>query len=144
MVEPNSLDPQQLVSASAEVQALLRSQGVMIETQRAQIADLTRQLEWFRRQVFGSKSERLAVLSDSRQLSLGELSGLPEKGAPGKTRTVAAHTRRLAQRDAVSEAESVPFFDEARVPIETIELENCDIRGLAPDEFEVIAEKISY
>ena len=117
---------------------------MMIETQRAQIADLTRQLEWFRRQVFGSKSERLAVLEGSRQLSLGELSGLPEKAAPGKTRTVAAHTRRLAQRDAVSEAESVPFFDEARVPIETIAVADPESRHLAPDAFEVIGEKVSF
>jgi len=44
-----------MVRARAEVQTLLRSQGVMIETQRQQIAALPRQLEWFRRQVFGQK-----------------------------------------------------------------------------------------
>ena len=84
----------------------------MIETQRVQIADLTRQLEWFRRQVFGQKSERLAVLENALQLSLSQLP-LPEPPAPVKTRTVAAHTRRLGQRDAVGESESVPFFDES-------------------------------
>lgn len=113
----------------------------MIETQRAQIADLTRQLEWFRRQVFGLKSERLALLSDSKQLSLAE-AVLPEAPAPAKTRTVAAHTRRVKQSDAVGEAESVPFFDEARVPIETIVLDES--QGLAPTEFELIGEKVSY
>jgi transposase len=115
----------------------------MIETQRVQIADLTRQLEWFRRQMFGQKSERLSVLENAQQLSLSQLP-LPEQPAPVKTRTVAAHTRRLGQRDAVGESESVPFFDESRVPIETIVVEGPQDKGLAPDQFEVIAEKVSY
>ena len=115
----------------------------MIETQRAQIEDLMRQLEWFRRQVFGQKSERLALLENAQQLSLGEVS-LPEQPTPAKTRTVAAHTRRLRQRDAVGQSESVPFFDESRVPVETIVVEGAEAKALSPDQFEVIGEKISY
>jgi transposase len=58
---------------------------------------------------------------------------------------VAAHTRRESQRDAtVGEAESVPFFDEARVPVETIELPDPGTQGLSPDEYEVISQKVSY
>ncbi len=58
---------------------------------------------------------------------------------------VAAHSRREPQRDAaVGEADSVPFFDEARVPVETIELPDPQIEGLSPDEYEVISQKVSY
>lgn len=116
---------------------------MMIETQRAQIADLTRQLEWFRRQVFGQKSERLSVLENTQQLSLAQLP-LPEQPAALKTRTIAGHTRRLAQRDAVGDSESVPFFDESRVPIETIVVESAQSQELHPDQIEVIGEKVSY
>lgn len=115
----------------------------MIEMQRMQIADLTRQLEWFRRQVFGEKSERLAVIENAQQLSLSQLP-LPEPPAPVKTRTVAGHTRRLALRDAVGESESVPFFDESRVPIETIVVESAQSKELRADQLDVIGEKVSY
>jgi transposase len=143
VAEPNTLDPRPIAPAREEVQALLTAQAVMIKSQRAQIADLTRQLEWFRRQVFGVKSERRALLSDSKQLNLGE-AVLPEGAAPAKTRTVAAHTHRVKQTDAVGEADSVPFFDEARMPIETIVLEDLELEGLPADQLELIGEKVSY
>jgi transposase len=136
VAEPNTLDPQR---SGKDVQSLL----AMIETQRAQIADLTRQLEWFRRQVFGQKSERLSLLENAQQLSLSELS-LPEKAAPAKTGTVAARPRRLRQRDAVAESESVLFFDETRLPVETIVVESAAAKALGQDQFEVIGEKVSY
>ena len=44
----------------------------------------------------------------------------------------------------MGEADSVPFFDEARVPVETIELPDPQIEGLSPDEYEVISQKVSY
>lgn len=122
---------------------MLKVQGVMIETQRVQIADLTRQLEWFRRQVFGQKSERLSLLENTQQLSLSQLP-LPEQPAPVKTRTVTGHSRRLSQPDAALESESVPFFDESRVPIETIVVECAQDKALAPEQFEVIGEKVSF
>jgi len=58
--------------------------------------------------------------------------------------SVAAHTRRASSGESVGEAESVPFFDEARVPIETIPVPNREIEGLSADQFEVIGEKASY
>jgi transposase len=143
ITDRHTLDPQILSSASPELQALLAAQGTMIEMQRTQIADLTRRLEWFRRQVFGQKSERLALLSDGKQLSLSELP-MPENPAPEKTRMIRAHTRREVRRDVVGEAESVPFFDETRVPIETIVLEDPQVQGLPPEQLEVIGEKVSY
>ena len=36
------------------------------------------------------------------------------------------------------------FFDEARVPVETITVANPDIEGLTPDQYEVIGEKVSH
>jgi hypothetical protein len=44
----------------------------------------------------------------------------------------------------VGEADSVPFFDEARVPVETIELPDPQIEGLSADQYEVISQKVSY
>jgi transposase len=59
--------------------------------------------------------------------------------------SVAAHTRRASSKEAVGEADGgVPFFDEARVTIETIAVPNPEIEGLSADQFEVIGEKTSY
>ncbi|MGH8268745.1 MAG: IS66 family transposase, partial [Steroidobacteraceae bacterium] len=123
----------------AELIGIVRAQSQMIET-------LTHQLEWFKRQMFGTRSERLRVLESAQQLFLGEVLAPPDTTAPAQERQVAAHTRRKRQRDAtaVGEAESVPFFDEARVPVETIELPHPDAEGLAADQFEVIGQKVSY
>jgi transposase len=56
----------QLASLSpVEIRGILQSQAQTIDA-------LKHQLEWFRRQMFGTKSERLAVLEDAWQLPLQE------------------------------------------------------------------------
>ena len=115
----------------------------MVRSQAATIDSLQQRLAWFERQVFGSKSERLAVLENPQQLALTELLSGEKKTASAKVRAVAAHTRRVHEDD-VGETESVPFFDEARVPVETIAVPNPHAQGLAPDQYEVIAQKVTY
>lgn len=127
--------------AGAEVAALLQ----MIEAQRQQIAELKRQLEWFRRQVFGSKSERLTVLQNAQQMSLGEGLTAGASSALPKVQTVAAHARRIAPpQAAAAKGPSVPFFDENRVPIQTIELPDPQVKDLPSEDYERIGEKVSY
>lgn len=117
----------------------------LVQTLVATVQSLQHQLEWFQRQMFGTRSERLRVLENAHQLVLGEVLAPPQETVPAQERAVAAHTRREPQRDAtVGEAESVPFFDEARVPVETIELPHPEAEGLSPDEYEVISQKVSY
>jgi transposase len=117
----------------------------LVQTLAATVQSLQAQLEWFQRQTFGTKSERLRVLENAQQLALGEVLAPPLETVPAKERLVAAHTRRESQKDAaVGEADSVPFFDEARVPVETIELPDPQTEGLSPDDYEVISQKVSY
>jgi len=117
----------------------------LVQTLGTTIQSLQSQLEWFQKQMFGTKSERLRVLENAQQLALGEVLVSPPQAAPSKERFVAAHTRREPQRDAaVGEADSVPFFDEARVPVETIEVPDPQVAGLSPDQYKVISQKVSY
>ena len=120
-----------------ELVGLVRSQAATIEA-------LQHRLAWFERQVFGTKSERLSVLENPQQLSLAELLSGEKQTTPTKVRSVAEHTRRVRESDDVGEAESVPFFDETRVPVETITVPNPDAQALAPDQYEVIAQKVTY
>jgi transposase len=120
----------------AELIALVRSQA-------STITDLQHQLEWFKRQLFGSKSERFAPEPNPAQLHLGEeLTAPTEISEPRKE--IPAHMRRVSARNPQSEADALPFFDESRVPVETIELESSEIKGLAADQYEVIDRKVSY
>jgi transposase len=111
--------------------------------QAARIQTLEHRVAWFERQFFGSKSERLSLLENPTQLSLSEALGEAQKAATAKTHTVAEHARR-AKSPEVGEAESVPFFDESRVPIETIRVPNSITEGLTPDQYEVISQKVTY
>jgi hypothetical protein len=63
------------------------------------IEQLKHQLEWLKRQVFGSKSERLSVLQNAQQLTLQEMLNGEKKTTPAKVRTVAEHTRRVREDD---------------------------------------------
>ena len=134
---PTTANPD-AVSAS-DLAALVRSQA---ET----IAELKHRLAWFERQLFGQKSERLKLLENPRQMLLGEVASGAAGPAP-EGKVVAAHVRRPARRDLaadVGEAESVPFFDAGRVPVEVVQLMPPEIQGLAPDQYELIATKHSY
>src|SRR6185437_6953760 len=139
-------ETERVALSSAELVAIVRSQAQTIETLTQQLSAITQQLEWFKRQMFGTKSERLRVLQNEKQLALGEVLVWPESPAPRKERVIAPHTRRERQSDAaaVGEAESIPFFDESRVPVETIEVAPPDLAGLSADQYEVIGEKLSY
>ena len=123
---------------------LVRSKDAMLDAFRQQIDALKQQLDWFKRQLFGAKSERFAPAPDPTQMHLGEVFPLPAQPVPVEQRLVPAHTRRVASKDLANDGESLPFFDASRVPIETIVLPNPEVEGLAPEQFEVIGEKVSH
>src|SRR5581483_1832872 len=109
--------PTQKLPSEAEMAHYSPAQFIaLVQTLASTVQTLQHQLEWFQRQMFGTKSERLRVLDNAQQLALGEVLVSPAETVLAKERIVAAHTRREPQRDAaLGEAESVPFFDEARV-----------------------------
>jgi transposase len=118
----------------------------LVHAQARTIDELTQQLEWFKRQVFGAKSERFAPAPDPTQMHLGEVFPIPS-GQPESRQSVPAHTRRVAKTDlarADTTVEALPFFDESRVPIETITVIDAQTKNLRPDQFEVIGERLSY
>jgi transposase len=113
---------------------------------RRQVAELKRQLEWFKRQLFGRKSERFAPEPDPQQMHLGQLLGeeLPVPEQPAAGQCVPAHTRRKPRSNmADDDSGCASFFDEAKVPVQTIVVPNPETQGLSPDQYEVIGEKTS-
>lgn len=122
--------------SAAELAAVVRSQA-------EKIAALEHQLDWFRRQMFGQKSERFAPEPDPSQMHLGE--SFPVPALPVEERkSIPAHTRRVAQQDGAESGEELKFFDESKVPVQTITLVHADVEGLSPEQYEVIGEKVTY
>jgi transposase len=128
----------------ADLSKLVLSQARTITTQGEQIDSLKHQLAWFKRQVFGQKSERFAPEPDPTQMHLGEVFPVPSDGVSEIRKTVPAHTRRVPKTDLANTGESVPFFDESRVPVETIMVMSTEMQQLKPEQFEVIGQKVSY
>jgi transposase len=118
----------------------------LVQSLSATIQSMQHRLDWFERNLFGAKSERLRVLDNDQQLSLGEVLSPPEQEAPAKERQVEGYTRRATQHDAAAaeDTESVPFFDESCVPLETIELRAPELEGLEAGEFEIIGQKVTH
>jgi transposase len=127
------------VLGAQHVAELLQGQAALIDT-------LKHQVEWFKRQLFGHKSERFAATPDPQQMHLGQVLGqeLAASPAPETEQQVPAHTRRKARSDFTDESASAPFFDESKVPVQTIEMPNPEAQVLDPGQYEVIGEKASY
>ena len=132
---------------AAEVAALDAAQLVqlvqLVRSQAAQIEALRAQLEWFKRQIFGAKSERYAPLPDAQQMHLGELMA-PVAPEAASEQEVPAHKRRKTRSDFADDSAAAPFFDEAKVPVQVIEVPNPEAQGLAPDQYEVVGQKTSH
>ena len=102
----------------------------------------------FRRQLFGKKSERFAPEPDPQQMHLGQWLGdacvLPVPPEQPAGSTVPAHTRRKPSRDFADDSRDAPFFDATVVPVQTIEVPNPEAQGLAPEQYEVVGQKVSH
>jgi transposase len=111
-----------------------------------EVETLRHQLDWFKRQVFGQKSERRIIDGADGQMSLGKEIHQDQAASPmpPTAHPVAAHTRRPTPKKPDTGDDSVPFFDDSRVPVEIIELAAPEAEGLAPGTFEVIGHKNSY
>jgi len=126
-----------------EEDALTHDQvGKLLQT----VADLSRQVEWFQRQLFGEKSERRLVEPDARQGTLGQaFDAIPSDGPPNKKIQVAGHERDRKLKNPAAEGDAAtPFFDETKVPIEVIALPSPEAAGLTAEQYEVVGEKVSH
>lgn len=138
MPDPSCQPPAEAATLSAQQLAEL------VGKQEREIVNLRRQVAWFQRQFFGQKSEKRQPEPEGVQGTLGVgFDAVPGTPLPGKKTVVAGHERKPKQPFNGAD-ESTLFFDEKKVPVEVIAVPNSDAEGLAPDQYEVIGEKVTY
>jgi len=139
-IADNEFDNRADSLTSVEVANLLRSHQRLEQ----EVVNLRHQIAWFQRQLFGQKSEKRIVELSGVQGVLGiAFDDLPTQSEPPKKQRIASYERQTSAKNKSSD-DSPLFFDESKVPVETIELTNPEIAGLSPDDYDVIGEKVSY
>ena len=121
---------------SSEVAALQVENAAL----QSQLNTLTQQLDWFKRQLFGRKSERRLVDPDPNQPLLTGFGDKPSGPALVEKETVTYQRRKGKRRGEECVSEQGLRFDDS-VPIETIPL---SVPEAVAGEFEVISEKVTY
>ena len=109
-----------------------------------QIQLLEQQLDWFKRQLFGSKSEkRLHVPAE--QMDIADLLSMPAvENTPTEEKVRVSYLRgKRKQRDEDCATDKGLRFDDS-VPVKTIHIEAPELSGPDADQYEVIDYKISY
>lgn len=133
---PRHLSAAELV---AENQQLRRA---LADTQ-ALVLELQRQLDWFKRQIFGRKSEKLASVDPALQASL--LAGLVEPAGPAAavaTETVSYPRQKLKDREGSVNNSGLRFDD--TVPVQVIEVTAPELSGSEAAHFEVIGTRSTF
>lgn len=132
--------PHDIQSAHAVI-ARLHATNTSLLTKNS---ELEQQLAWFRKQIFGRKSEKVVhEESCSRQLYLGEELA-PEATRAAEPVTVKEYARATAKRGpTLQEDEHGLRFDDT-VPVEEISLPVPEIEGLSPDQYEVIRTEVTH
>jgi len=107
------------------------------------IDPLTHPLDWFKRQLFGEKSEKRLDVEPSHQADLLSRLGIesPKVETIPTTKTSDQHGKK--QRDTNTVNDTGLRFDDS-VPIETIEVETPELNGIPAEELELISEKVTY
>ena len=129
--------------ALSDAYVVLGKTKTALEQLQAQYDALKQQLDWFKRQLFGQKSEKRLDIDPAEQLNL--LAGLGVKAPPSfddvPTQTV-TYERRAKVRDSAVAESGLRFGPE--VPVQTIEVTDPAIEAIADDERKIIGEKVSY
>ena len=102
---------------------------------------LKQQLNWFKRQLFGEKSEKRLTIDNPAQMDLGEIFKTPADAPPPETETI-TYERRKKQRSDDCVTDEGLRFDE-RVPVEVIELPAPELEREDADQYEVIDYKVT-
>jgi len=133
---------QHTARSGPDTEARLASLQSGMDTLKAENDALKQQLAWFKRQLFGRKSEK-RLIDNPDQLGLTEVLGEAVPAAPRPATEDVTYTRRKGkQRDAACVTETGLRFTED-VPVKVIELSAPQLLGPEADQYEIIDTKVT-
>ena len=131
---------QAVVDASEHAGLVARLERELRDS-KARIDTLTQQLDWFKRQIFGRKSEKRLLVDPAHQPLLdGLLADASSPVAPPPLERISYERRKGTVRREDCVTEQGLRFD-ASVPVETITLSAPQLHGSQADDWEIIAYK---
>ncbi len=143
-IEINNLQPQNNERDLAIINAGLHEK---ITQQDGKIQSLEQQINWFKRQIFGEKSEKFDMTDNPYQHTiadiLDELPGVPVN--PLEEKQTISYQRGKAKKNALEGTpdDSGLRFDED-VPVEEIRLSAPELEGADASDYETIGQKVTY
>jgi len=124
--------------ASSDIAPLIEENRQLREANTS----LQQQLDWFKRQLFGEKSEKRHDIDPAHQADmLARFAPVVER--PETPEPVIKPTRRAKRRSAETVNDTGLRFDDS-VPVREIELVCPEIACLDPSEYQRIGEKVTY
>lgn len=116
----------------------LQNKDTEIAELKEQVSVLTQQLDWFKRQLFGRKSEK-QVEENPFQSPLFDVPAKAADQAP--TQTVKAHKRKSQKQTSENDVNDTGLRFDETVPREVIEVDAPELTGSDADQYEVIDYK---
>ena len=105
---------------------------------KERISVLEQQVEWFKRQIFGRKSEK-QIIENPAQDSLFAIA--PDTVAVGKSIEVPAHKRKSNKKFNGDEVNETGLRFDANVPTKIIDIPAPELQGENADDYEIIDYK---
>jgi len=107
-----------------------------------EIATLKHQLDWFKRQIFGEKSEKRLPIDNPYQHSFSDYP-VEESPEPDEKQKISYERGKAKKNRGNAVNDSGLRFDES-VPVEHIRIEPAELQGSDADQYEVIGEKVTH
>lgn len=140
----NTLEPHQLQA----LLSLLQEKDTQLHNQDEKIHALQQQLDWFKRQLFGAKSEKKDFTDHPYQATIADhfkdFSVLPETSQAEKKKII-TYERGTAKKQPLDGApDGTQLRFDSSVPVEEIHVDAPELRGPHKNDYEIIGEKVVY
>src|SRR5690606_7236848 len=145
--EKNQSEPIDYAALSVEqLVALLQYKDQQTAALMQQFQSLQQQLDWFKRQLFGQKSEKRNFADNPYQMTIAELlKDVPAVPETVEQKQTIAYERGKAKKNALDNAQndSGLRFDDS-VPVKEIHVDAPELKGPNSDDYTVIDHKVTY
>jgi len=135
MTTPETTAPVDLQLQNQQLQSAL-------DVSLQEIESLKQQLNWFKRQLFGEKSEKRLTIDNPDQIDLGEIFKAPSDLPPPETEKITYERRKKRRPEDCATDEGLRF--DGRVPVEVIEQSAPELQRDDADQYEVIDYKVTH